>query len=275
MHNDYFQKEESNNNDAVKRNKIREKLLSMFQSIQVRLLRLPLNTVQNNPELEGLKNEIRNKVTEPRRIGESAHLTPGNVSRFMEDIVDKQKTNAIEMKSVVSEIQRKEVDEARNRFKDNLLAFADKLVFPERNIKEKLTQEKDKLFMKFEEETSKVDFESEYKNDVKGNLEAFFQQTSKQLNAIDKAARDFKQKLKAAFDEIKLPFKTNGDLNKSMKTLKVKYFEIFDQNTKEIDLQLLKRKEDIRKDLELFCNKEEERMLQLNADVFKGTCIYI
>ena len=109
------------------------------------------------------------------------------------------------MKSVVTEIQRKEVDEARNRFKEDLLAFADKLVFPVRNIEEKLTKEKDKLFMKFEEETSKVDFESEYKNDVKGNLEAFFQQTNKQLNAIYKAARDFKGTLKTAFEKMKLP----------------------------------------------------------------------
>ena len=37
VYNDYFQREESTNNDAVKRNEIREKLLSMFQSIQVRL----------------------------------------------------------------------------------------------------------------------------------------------------------------------------------------------------------------------------------------------
>ena len=172
-------------------------------------------------------------------------------------------------------INFKEVDEARNRFKENLLAFADKLVFPVRNVEEKLTQEKDKLFMKFEEETSEVDFESEYKNYVKGNLEAFFQQTNKQLNAIYKAARDFKRKLKTAFDKIKLPFIANGDLNESMKTPKVKRFEIFDQNTKEIDLQLLKCKENVRKDLELFCYGEEARMLQLNANVFKGTCIYI
>ena len=171
-----------------------------------------------------------------------------------------------------------EVDEARNRFKEDLLAFADKLVFPVRNIEEKLTKEKDKLFMKFEEETSKVDFESEYKNYVKGNLEAFFtknEQTNKQLNAIYKAERDFKRKLKTAFKKMKLPFITNGALKESTKTLKVKHFEIFDKNTNEIDLQLLKRKEDVRKDLELFFYGEEEKMLQLNAVVFKGTCIYI
>ena len=68
---------------------------------------------------------------------------------------------------------------------------------------------------------------------------------------------------------------TNGALKESTKTLKAKHFEIFDQNTKETDLQLLRRKEDVRKDLELFCYGEEARMLQLNANVFKGTCIYI
>ena len=129
--------------------------------------------------------------------------------------------------------------------------------------------------MKFEEETSKVDFESEYKNDVKGNLEAFFQETNKQLNAIYKAAGGFKGKLKTAFEKMKLPFTTNGALKESTKTLKAKYFENFDQNTKEIGLQLLKRKEVVRKDLELFCYEEEERMLQRNADVLKGTCMYI
>ena len=120
-----------------------------------------------------------------------------------------------------------------------------------------------------------MDFESEYKNDVKGNLEAFFQQTNKQLNAIYKAARDFKGKLKTAFDMMKLPFITDGSLKESMKRLKAKHFEFFEQNTKEIDLQLLKCKENVRKDLELFCYGEEARMLQLNANVFKGTCIYI
>ena len=277
MYNDFFQKEENSDDAAKERNRIREKIGSVFQSITVKLFRDSLadtskSMVEKSPVNE-LNNEIRDKVREPRTFGHGTRLTPENVSTFVKEIVDQQKTNAIQMKSVVSEIQRKEVDEALNRFKENFLAFADKLVFPVRNIEEKMTKEKDKLFMKFEEETSKVDFESEYKSYVKGNLEAFFQQTNKQLNAIYKAARDFKQKLKAAFDKMKLPFITNGNLNKSMKTLKVKHFEIFDQNTKEIDLQLLKRKEDVRKDLELSCYKEEERMLQLNAVLVKG--IYI
>ena len=283
MYNDFFQKEENSDDAAEKRNNIREKIKSVFQSITVKLFRdslanMPKPTVEKTPVNE-LNNEIRDKVREPRTFGYGTRLTPKNISTFVKTIVDQQKTNAIQMKSVVTEIQRKEVDEARNRFKENLLAFADKLVFPVRNIEEKLTQEKDKLFMKFEEETSKVDFESEYKNDVKGNLEAFFtknEQTNKQLNAIYKAARDFKGKLKTAFDKMKLPLITNGALKESTKTLKAKHFEIFDQNTKEIDLQLLIRKfkEDVRKDLELFCYKEETRMLQLNAVVFKGTCIY-
>ena len=277
MYNDFFQKEENSDDAAKERNRIREKIGSVFQSITVKLFRDSLadtskSMVEKSP-VDELNNEIRDKVREPRTFGHGTRLTPENVSTFVKEIVDQQKTNAIQMKSVVSEIQRKEVDEALNRFKENFLAFADKLVFPVRNIEEKMTKEKDKLFMKFEEETSKVDFESEYKSYVKGNLEAFFQQTNKQLNAIYKAARDFKQKLKAAFDKMKLPFITNGNLNKSMKTLKVKHFEIFDQNTKEIDLQLLKRKEDVRKDLELSCYKEEERMLQLNAVLVKG--IYI
>ena len=278
--NEFFQEEENSDDAAKKRNRIREKIGSVFQSITVKLFRDSLadtskSMVEKSPVNE-LNNEIRDKVREPRTFGHGTRLTPENVSTFVKTIVHQQKTNAIQMKSVVSEIQRKEVDEALNRFKENFLAFADKLVFPVRNIEEKLTKEKDKLFMKFEEETSKVDFESEYKNDVKGNLEAFFtknEQTNKQLNAIYKAARDFKQKLKAAFDKMKLPFITNGNLNKSMKTLKVKHFEIFDQNTKETDLQLLRRKEDVRKDLELSCYKEEERMLQLNAVLVKG--IYI
>ena len=164
---------------------------------------MPKPTVEKTP-VDELNNEIRDKVREPRTFGHGTRLTPENVSTFVKEIVDQQKTNSTQMKSVVSEIQRKEIDEARNRFKENLLAFANKLVFPVH----KLTQEKDKLFMKFEEETSKVDFESEYKNDVKGNLEAFFtknEQTNKQLNAIYKAARDFKGTLKTAFEKMKLP----------------------------------------------------------------------
>ena len=212
VYNDFFQKEENSDDAAEKRNNIREKIKSVFQSITVKLFRdslanMPKPTVEKTPVNE-LNNEIRDKVREPRTFGYGTRLTPKNISTFVKTIVDQQKTNAIQMKSVVTEIQRKEVDEARNRFKENLRSFANKLVFPVRNIEEKLTQEKDKLFMKFEEETSKVDFESEYKNDVKGNLEAFFtknEQTNKQLNAIYKAARDFKGTLKTAFEKMKLP----------------------------------------------------------------------
>ena len=174
-----------------------------------------------------------------------------------------------------------EVDEARNRFQEDLLAFPDKLVFPVRNIEAKLTKEKEKLFMKFEEETSKVDFESLYKNYVKENLEAFFtkklqymKENNKQLTAINEATRHFTENFTKALDQIKLPFLTDGALTKSMKTLKAEHFEIFDQNTKEVDLQL-KHKEDVEKELELFCNEKEERMLQRNAVAFKGTYIFI
>ena len=146
VYNDFFQKEESSDDAAKNRNRIREKIGSVFQSITVKLFRDSLadtskSMVEKSPVNE-LNNEIRDKVREPRTFGHGTRLTPENVSTFVKEIVDQQKTNAIQMKSVVSEIQRKEVDEARNRFKENLLAFADKLVFPVRNIEEKLAHKK-------------------------------------------------------------------------------------------------------------------------------------
>ena len=144
VYNDFFQKEESSDDAAKNRNRIREKIGSVFQSITVKLFRDSLadtSTVEKSP-VDELNNEIRDKVREPRTFGHGTRLTPKNVSTFVKEIVDQQKTNAIQMKSVVSEIQRKEVDEARNRFKENLLAFADKLVFPVRNIEEKLAHKK-------------------------------------------------------------------------------------------------------------------------------------
>ena len=249
VYNDYFQREESTNNDAVKRNEIREKLLSMFQSIQVRLFRLPLNTVQNNPELEGLKNEIRNKVTEPRMIGESAHLTPGNVSRLTKAIVEQLNENKkLIVLSVVGLIQRQEIYEAFENCRSSLSRISQENVqtcSPWSGIEENLTNRKNEFIQEFEEKTNKADFEPQCRKEYRVKLETFFRnrlggkKTSikqKQKAKIENEARVFKTELEEEFDGIVLPVEDDRRIEEPMRNVATRLFETFNDATNDLDL---------------------------------------
>ena len=248
VYNDYFQREESTNNDAVKRNEIREKLLSMFQSIQVRLFRLPLNTVQNNPELEGLKNEIRNKVTEPRMIGESAHLTPGNVSRLTKAIVEQLNENKkLIVLSVVGLIQRQEIYEAFENCRSSLSRIFQEKVqtcSPWSGIEENLTNRKNEFIQEFEEKTNKADFEPQCRKEYRVKLEEFFRNRlgdkkesikQNQEAKIENEARVFKTELEEEFDGIVLPVEDDRRIEEPMRNVSTN-FETFNHATNDLDL---------------------------------------
>ena len=249
VYNDYFQKEESTNSDAVKRNEIREKLLSMFQSIQVRLFRLPLNTVQNNPELEGLKNEILNKVIEPRRIGESAHLTPGNVSGLTRAIVEQlNEEKKLIVLSVVGLIQRQEIYKAHEQCRNSLSEIFEEKVqtcSPWSGIEEKLTNRKNGFIREFEEKTNKADFEPQCRNEYKEKLEKIFRNRlvrkkesikQNQQAKIKNEAKVFKTDLVKGFDRIVLPQEDDRRIEQPMRNVATRLFEKFNHATSDLDL---------------------------------------
>ena len=235
--------------DAVKRNEIREKLLSMFQSIQVRLFRLPLNTVQNNPELEGLKNDIRNKVAEPRMIGESAHLTPGNVSRLTTAIVEQLNENKkLIVLSVVGLIQRQEIYEAFENCRSSLSRIFQEKVqtcSPWSGIEENLTNRKNEFIQEFEEKTNKADFEPQCRKEYRVKLEEFFRNRlgdkkesikQNQEAKIENEARVFKTELEEGFDGIVLPVEDDRIIEEPMRNVATRLFETFNHATNDLDL---------------------------------------
>ena len=235
--------------DAVKRNEIREKLLSMFQSIQVRLFRLPLNTVQNNPELEGLKNDIRNKVAEPRMIGESAHLTPGNVSRLTKAIVEQLNENKkLIVLSVVGLIQRQEIYEAFENCRSSLSRIFQEKVqtcSPWSGIEENLTNRKNEFIQEFEEKTNKADFEPQCRKEYRVKLETFFRNRlggkkasikQEQKAKIENEARVFKTELEEEFDGIVLPVEDDRRIEEPMRNVATRLFETFNHATNDLDL---------------------------------------
>lgn len=177
--------DESGRGEKVKeRNKMRKKLLSSFESIIVSVFPVPSKEVQDlNPSttseefqkcVKELKDAILGRLNQPRRFGNlvvSCQNVDFLVKKFVQELED---GDTVHVKSAISQLQRKIVDEAKHRFEKSLVKAYTEIDVPLRaGLEELLIQKKDTLLDAFRNSTARVDLETIYKEDVVEHLDRF------------------------------------------------------------------------------------------------------
>ena len=177
--------DENRRGEKVKeRNKIREKLLSSFETINVSVFPAPCEDLHDlDPDITSedfkecvkkLKDTILNQMEQPRRFGTDV-VNSQNVDllvrKFVKELED---GNIVNVKSVLSQIQRGVVDKAKRCFEKNLIkAYNDINVPVTKGLNELLTKKRSALFDVFKKSTEKVDLEVVYRDDALEDLDHF------------------------------------------------------------------------------------------------------
>ena len=183
-----FEQEEKRGEKVRDRNKIREKLLSSFESIDISIFPAPCDT--SNDELRDLhlrqtsqefqesvkqlKDKVLHQMSRPRYFG-STIVCPGNADSLVEKFIEELQTgDVVHVKSVVCQLQRDIVIDAKRGFEESLIEAFKEIDVPMRNgIEELLTRKRDVLLKEFEESTANVDLETVYRDEVLEELEEF------------------------------------------------------------------------------------------------------
>ena len=166
------------------RNKIREKLLSSFESIDVCIVPVPCEDVQNldlsttsdefQESVKELKNGILGQMSKPRRFG-SLVVSSQNVDVLVKTFVKElEDGDIVHVKSAIGQLQREVVDEAKRKFQESLIKAYKEVDVPVVDGLEKLlTGKRDAIFDVFMKSTAKVDLEAVYRDDVLEDLDRF------------------------------------------------------------------------------------------------------
>ena len=163
---------------------VREELLSSFESIQVFILPTPCEDARNlhlqttsesfRTSIKEPKNIIYDQLSEPRSYGNvvvNFETVDVLVKTFVQNLED---GDIINFKSVVRQLQRGTVDEAKQCFEENLIKAYNKIDVPVKDgLEEQLIRNRDALLEKFRKGTTQVDLEEEYRNSALKNLEDF------------------------------------------------------------------------------------------------------
>ena len=179
-----FDEEIRRDKKVKERNKIREKLRSSFESIKVSVFPVPCEDVQDldpsttsnefQKSVRQLKDTILGEISQPRRFGSlvvSCHNVDFLVRNFVKELED---GDIVHVKSAISQLQRKIVDEAKHSFDKSLVKAYKEIGVPLRaGLEELLAQKKDTLLDAFRNSTAKVDLETIYREDVLEHLERF------------------------------------------------------------------------------------------------------
>ncbi|XP_046851563.1 uncharacterized protein LOC124444916 [Xenia sp. Carnegie-2017] len=235
--------EENKRGEKVKeRNQLRKKLLSSFESINVCFFPAPsedlreLHIDSTSPEFKEALNElngvIKDDVSEPRRFG-TVVVNAENAEFLLEKFVKEMKDgDIVHVKSVITQLQRGVVDEAKRHFEESLIkAFKNIHVPVKSGIEETLSQKRNSLLDEFRKSTDKVDLEQMYKDDVLENLENFadreldskrkenqlaiLSREAKEREILIKAGDDFRSALE---NELRKGYKTSQEMSQYFKT---------------------------------------------------------
>ena len=236
--------EENKRGEKVKeRNQLRKKLLSCFESINVCFFPAPsedlreLHIDSTSPEFKEALNElngvIMDEVSEPRHFG-TVVVNAKNAEFLLEKFVKEMKDgDIVHLKSVITQLQRGVVDEAKRHFEESLIkAFKDIHVPVKSGIEETLSQKRNSLLDEFRKSTDKVDLEQMYKDDVLENLENFADREldskrkenqlaiqsreAKEREILIKAGDDFRSALE---NELRKGYKTSQEMSQYFKTI--------------------------------------------------------
>ncbi|XP_028397315.1 uncharacterized protein LOC114521097 isoform X2 [Dendronephthya gigantea] len=179
-----FDNENKRGEQVKERNKIREKLLSSFESIDVCILPTPREDVREldlhstseefKQGIEELKYILLAQMDMPRSFG-TVDVNFNNVNAFVKSFAEKlEDGDIVHVKSVVSQLQRGTVDEAKRFFEESLIEAYKKIDVPVKNgLENVLVKERDALLDAFKKITAQVDLEDVYRNDVLERLEDF------------------------------------------------------------------------------------------------------
>ena len=170
------------NNGLMRR--IRQKLQSSFESINVAFLSTPPQNLRNLPPnaiskefmncVALLKGKILEKTSQPRKLSEIA-VNSRNVDSLLKNFVQQlENDNTIRVKSAVTQYQRDEIDKAKQKFEDCLEEAYTKIDLPVKDgLKHKLTDARGALLESFRKNTAHIDLEVEYKSEVFEHLNNF------------------------------------------------------------------------------------------------------
>ena len=168
--------------DNERLRKIRQKLRSSFESINVALLSTPYQDFRNPNAMSKefkdcvamLKEEILKNTSQPRTLSEIA-VNSRNVDSLLKNFVEQlENGNTVSVKSAVTQYQRDEIDKAKQKFEERLENAYKKIDLPVKDgLKDKLTDAREAILDSFTENTAHIDLEVEYKNEVHGHLKHF------------------------------------------------------------------------------------------------------
>lgn len=180
-----FDEENRRGEKVRERNKIRKKLLSSFESINVSVFPAPNEEVQDlhicttseefQESVKELRDAMLGQLCQPRRFGSlvvSSQNLDFLVAKFVKQLEDGENVN---VKSAISQLQCKIVDEAKNSFEQNLVK-AYKEIHVSLNpaeLDKLLTKQRDTLLDSFKNSTANVDLEITYRRDAHENLDRF------------------------------------------------------------------------------------------------------
>ena len=168
--------------DNERLRKIRQKLRSSFESINVAFLSTPSQNLRNPNAISKeyqkcvatLKEEILKKTSHPRKLSENA-VNSRNVDSLVKNFVEQlENRKTIRVKSAVTQYQCDEINEAKQKFEECLEEAYTKIDLPvEDGLEDELTDVKEKLLDSFTKNTAHIDLEVEYKNEVYEHLKNF------------------------------------------------------------------------------------------------------
>ncbi|XP_028397313.1 uncharacterized protein LOC114521096 [Dendronephthya gigantea] len=205
-----FDNENKRGEQVKERNKIREKLLSSFESIDVCILPTPREDVREldlhstteefQQGIKKLKYILLAQMDMPRSFG-TVDVNFNNVNAFVKSFAEKlDDGDIVHVKSVVSQLQRGTVDEAKRIFEKRLIEAYKKIDVPVQNGLEKvLVKQRDALLDEFKKVTAEVDLEDVYRDDVLERLEDF---ADREIDAKRKENQLATQSRKAAQNAI-------------------------------------------------------------------------
>lgn len=176
-----FDEELEPKESVKKRNKIRRKLRSSFESISVSIFPQPGENLRDldpsttseefQARVDGLKKKILGQMSQPRKFGKTVVNSQSVDSLARKFVKNLENGCVVHVKSAVSRYQREEIEKAKRLCEEHLREAYKKINLPViYGLEKQLTQAKDAPFETFRKSTANIDLEDAYKDEVLQNL---------------------------------------------------------------------------------------------------------
>ena len=179
-----FDEEPKRSKNAKKRNKLRRKLHSSFESISVSTFSIPSQNLRDldcnasskefQECVERLKDKILRQMSQPRKFCKTV-VNSQSVDSLARQFVQKlENGDIIRVKSAVRQYQREEIEKAKRDFEKCLREAYEKIDLPVTDgLEGQLTETKEVLLKTFKKSTANIDLEAAYRDEEFQNLIRF------------------------------------------------------------------------------------------------------